>query len=140
MWKRDRPRTPAPRIEPPPPPARANGEMATIGPAISIRGDISGTGDLVIEGRVTGAIQLERHNVTVGSDARVEADIHGRRICVDGVVTGDLFGEEVVIRGSGRVKGNAVASKVTLENGCSFSGIIDMRPENGNGTAATVSG
>ncbi len=134
MWKKD-PTTPAPRIEPPPAPAAD--EMATIGPAISIRGDISGAGDLVIEGRVTGAIQLQRHNVTVGSDARVEADIHGRRICVDGVVTGDLFGEEVVIRG--RVKGNAVASKVILENGCSFSGIIDMRPENGHPVAA-VSG
>ncbi len=134
MWKKDPSTTPTPRIEPPQPPVLAADEMATIGPAISIRGDISGAGDLVIEGRVTGAIQLEHHNVTVGSDARVEADIHGRRICVDGVVTGDLFGEEVVIRG--RVKGNAVASRVTLENGCSFSGIIDMRPENGNGAAA----
>ena len=139
MWKKDRPTNPIPRIGPPRP-ARAIGELATIGPAISIRGDISGAGDLVIEGRVTGAIQFERHDVTVSSAARVEADIHGRRICVDGMVTGDLFGEEVVIRESGRVKGNATAAKVTLENGCSFSGIIDMRPENGHGTAANLSG
>ncbi len=137
MWKKEPSVAPEPRIEPPRP---ANGGMATIGPAISIRGDISGAGDLVIEGRVTGAIQLGQHNVTVAPNARVEADIHGKRICVDGEVTGDLVGEEVLIRESARVKGKATASRVTLENGCSFSGIIDMRPENGGRPAAAAGG
>ncbi len=120
--------------EPNPPPARpaaGAGPAAIIGPSISIKGEISGSEDLVIEGQVEGAVSLHQHNVTVASSGRVTADIRGKRICVDGKVTGDLLGEEVVIRKSGRVQGNAKAPKVTLENGCYFRGSIDMQPRNG---------
>lgn len=108
---------------------------ATIGPSISIKGDISGRENLLIEGQVEGAIELRECDVTVGSKGRVTADIHGKRIYVDGEVTGDLVGEEVLIRKSGRVEGNAKAPRVTLENGCHFRGSIDMQPL-GNGRKA----
>ncbi len=102
---------------------------ATIGPSISICGDICGEGDLLIEGKVEGGIRLHQHDVTVGRSGRVEADVHGKRICVEGQVKGDLFGEEVVIRKSGRVEGNATAPRVVLEDGCNFRGEINMKPE-----------
>jgi len=102
--------------------------VATIGPSISIKGDISGNEDLVIEGKVEGAIELGKHNVTIGHNGRVTADIRGKRICVEGEVKGDLLGDEVLIRKSGRVEGNAKAPRVTLENGCNFRGSIDMKP------------
>ncbi|MCP3964451.1 MAG: polymer-forming cytoskeletal protein [bacterium] len=113
-----------------PSPARPRSQPATIGPSISIKGDISGDEDLLIEGRVEGAIQLRQNDVTVGTSGRVVADIHGKRICVDGEVTGDLMGDEVLIRKSGRVEGNAKAPRVMLENGCHFRGSIDMKPAN----------
>ena len=106
-------------------------QAATIGPSISIKGDISGNEDLLIEGRIEGAIELRDNNVTVGSSGRVTADIRGKRICIDGEVTGDLFGDEILIRKSGQVNGNARAPRVTLDNGCHFRGNIDMRPTNG---------
>ena len=142
MWKND-PATgfahgASPRARPPSQPDSSESRTATIGPSISIKGDIAGDEDLVIEGRVKGAVQLGRHNVTVGSGARVVADIHGKRICIDGEVTGDLLGEEVVIRKSGRVNGNAKAPRVTLENGCHFRGSIDMQPANGGKTGGVT--
>lgn len=128
-WKKDPPEPATSRPEIPSTTASSGDQprQAMIESSISIQGNISGQGDLVIEGRIQGAIQLENHNVTVGRAARVEADIHGKRICIDGEVKGDLFGDEVVIRESGRVEGNATAARVTLENGCSFRGTIDMR-------------
>lgn len=114
----------------PSPAPRPRSQPATIGPSISIKGDISGDEDLLIEGRVEGAIQLRKNDVTVGTSGRVVADIHGKRICVDGEVTGDLMGDEVLIRKSGRVEGNAKAPRVMLENGCHFRGSIDMKPAN----------
>ena len=69
------------------------------------------------------------------------ANIHGKRICVDGQVTGDLFGAEILIRKSGQVNGNASAPRVTLENGCHFRGNIDMKPADGaakTGSRATA--
>lgn len=143
MWKKNEPvsepvREPAPNARPRPRTQHASSSTpsapaptrttATIGPSITIKGDISGGEDLLIEGRVEGAIQLRKCDVTVGSKGRVTADIHGKRIYVDGEVTGDLFGDEVLIRKSGRVEGNAKAPRVTLENGCHFRGSIDMKP------------
>ena len=113
------------------PPASSQSRAATIGPSISIKGDISGNEDLLINGRVQGTIELREYNVTVGSDGRVVADIHAKRICVEGEVTGDLFGDEVLIRKSGRMEGNTSAPKVMLENGCHYRGTIDMTPANG---------
>lgn len=145
MWKKNestastdpRPepvRQPTPAATPVAAPASAPSKpaehAAMIGPSISIKGDISGQEDLLIEGRVEGAIQLRQNNVTVGSSGRVTADIHGKRICIEGEVKGDLLGEEVMIRKSGRVEGNAKAPRVTLENGCNFRGSIDMKPTN----------
>ena len=121
---------------PPPRPASTSGATATIGPSILIKGDISGDEDLLIEGQVEGAVKLGQHNVTVAPSGRVTANIHGKRICVDGQVVGDLVGDEVVIRESGRVEGNAKAPRVTLENGCQFRGSIDMKPKNGAGKAS----
>ena len=134
MWKKDEPGSTEPtRSEPiSPAPSRPRAEKttaaATIGPSITIQGDIHGDEDLLIEGKVSGSIQLRQNNVTIGPNGRVEADIHGKRICVDGQVKGDLIGEEVVIRQAGKVEGNATAPRVTLENGCNFRGSIDMQP------------
>ena len=102
-------------------------EPATIGPSISIRGDLTGEEDLVIDGRVEGTIDLQQNNLTVGEDGRVKANVRANTITVDGEVEGDLSGDEqVVIRRSGHVRGNITAPRVTLEDGCRFKGSIDM--------------
>ncbi len=150
MWKKNEPvpepgkgfvpgAQPRSQPTPAPKPSASARATATIGPSITIKGDISGGEDLVIEGRVEGAIQLQKCDVTVGSKGRVTADIHGKRIYVDGEVTGDLVGDEVLIRKSGRVEGNAKAPRVTLENGCHFRGSIDMKPYGDAQKAASAS-
>lgn len=102
---------------------------AVIGPSISIRGDLTGEEDLIIEGRVEGEVQLKQHRVEVGQGGRVKADINAKTIHVLGQVDGNLAGdEEVVIRASGRVAGNIAAPRVTLEDGCNFRGTVDMSP------------
>ncbi len=116
-------------------PARASGRdrVASLGPSISISGNLSGKEDLIIEGTVEGQIHVEGHKVTVSESGRVKADVFGKSICVEGQVNGNLFGDEqVVIRESGRVRGNVTAPRVNLENGSKFKGSIDMQP----GTAA----
>ena len=101
--------------------------MATVGPSITIEGEITGEEDLLIEGRIAGKVTLPKNNVTVGSQGRVRAQVAASSITVEGEVEGDLFAEEeVVIRPSGTVRGNIVAPRVSLESGCRFKGSIDM--------------
>lgn len=105
-------------------------EAATIGPSISIRGDVSGEEDLIVQGQVEGTVTLKQNNVTVGKEGRIKANVHARVIEVEGQVEGDLHGDEqVVVRKSGDVRGNVVAPRITLEDGCKFKGSIDMDVE-----------
>ena len=132
MWKKsEEPQRPAPEPVAPTAGARRDtrGQLATIGPSITLKGDLSGEEDLMIQGRIEGEIRLQKNSVTVGKSGRVRADIYGRSIGVDGEVRGNLYGEhEVVIRASGRVQGNIVSPRVILENGSKFKGSVDMEP------------
>ncbi len=114
-------------------------ERAIIGSSISIKGEISGEEDLVVQGQVEGRIELRQHNVTVGKNGRVKADIWGKIISVEGEVFGNIFGEEkIVIRSSGALHGNITAPRVTLEDGSKFKGSIDMDSHQAEKSAPVV--
>ncbi|HVF60551.1 MAG TPA: polymer-forming cytoskeletal protein [Thermoanaerobaculia bacterium] len=118
---------PATTAPPAPPAPAARGERATIGPSIFIKGDLAGEEDLIIEGRVEGRVDLRQHNLTVGKNGRVKADLVGRVVTVEGEVDGNVFAEEqAVVRTSGTVHGNITSPRVTLEDGSKFKGSIDM--------------
>lgn len=107
---------------------------ATIGPSITIKGDVTGDEDLVIQGRIEGTVTLKKHNVVIGPEGNVRANVHGRSVTVEGEVAGDLHGQEqVVLRRTAKVEGNIKAPRVTLEDGARFRGGIDM----GDGAAAS---
>ncbi len=100
-----------------------------IGPGITIKGEISGSEDLFVQGKVEGTINLGSNEVTVGESGVVAADINARVVKIDGEVSGDVMGEEtVIISQSGNVCGNIVAPRVTLQDGAIFRGSIDMDP------------
>lgn len=106
--------------------------QAVLGPSITIKGSLSGEEDLLIEGHVEGEITFKKHAVTVGKRGRVDADLYCQSIYVEGEVHGNLYGEDlVVVRKSANVKGNAVAPRVSLEDGSQFHGNIDMQPKPG---------
>ena len=129
-----------PTIEQRPPAPSRPREPATIGPSISIRGDLSGDEDLIVQGRVEGTINLQQNNVTVGKEGRIMAAIRARGITVEGQVEGNLHGDEqVVVRRSGHVQGDIVTPRVTLEDGCRFKGAVDMEPKSGDGRGVSGS-
>lgn len=118
-------------------PTPQRGDRATIGRSISVRGEVSGDEDLLIQGQVDGSVELGQHSVTVGGDGRVKANITARVVTVEGSVEGDLTAQEqIVLRGSARVQGDIRAPRVVLEDGASFRGLVDMGKE---GPIAAVS-
>lgn len=100
-----------------------------IGPSIHIKGTVTGGEDLLIQGKVEGTIDLGDHEVAIGQSGKVTADIKAKTVKIEGEVAGDVTGsEKVVIAKTGRVRGNIVAPRVTLEDGAIFKGSIDMDP------------
>ena len=107
--------------------ARRSGSGAIIGRSIQISGDVKGDEDLLIEGDVSGTVELRNHALTVGKEGKVKADIYARSITVDGSTEGDLFASErIAIRATANVSGNLLAPRVSLEDGARFKGAVEM--------------
>jgi cytoskeletal protein CcmA (bactofilin family) len=110
-------------------------ESVSIGKSIVIKGEVSGSEDLTIEGQVEGKIELRDNVVSVGSSGRVQAHIVAKAIIVLGQVTGNLTAaEKVDIRETGAVEGDIVAPRVALADGAKFRGSVDMRREESSTT------
>ena len=100
---------------------------ANIGQSLFIKGDVSGSEDLMVEGRVEGKIDLRDHNLTIGANGRVHAEIHAKNITIIGEVTGNVVADEKVdLTDSARLVGDVRAPRISVSDGAQFKGSVDM--------------
>ena len=103
-------------------------DQATIGKSLVIKGEVTGSESLYIDGRVEGSINLAGNRVTVGRNGIVAANINAREIVVLGKVRGNLTASDRVdIRSDGSLTGDVVAARISIEDGAFFKGGIDIR-------------
>jgi len=103
-------------------------DQATIGKSLVIKGEVTGSESLYIDGRVEGSINLAGNRVTVGRNGIVSANINAREIVVLGKVRGNLTASDRVdIRSDGSLTGDVVAARISIEDGAFFKGGIDIR-------------
>ena len=108
----------------------AVGAQSTIGKTLLIKGEISGSGSVHIEGKVEGSIELREDRVTVGRNGRVSASIAAQDIVVLGEVLGSCnAGDHLDIRSEGSLYGDVVVSRISVEEGAYLTGSIDIRRE-----------
>ena len=114
-------------------------EQATIGKSLMVKGEVSGSESLYIDGKVEGSINLPGNRVTVGRNGQVAANVSAREIVVLGKVRGNCHASDRVdIRSEGSLTGDVIAARISIEDGAFFKGGIDIRKpgENkGNGVA-----
>ena len=104
------------------------GAVAHIGKSVLIKGELSGSEDLYIDGQVEGTIELREHNLTVGPNGRVNANVNAKEVVVHGSLKGNVRAvDRVDIRKSGSVVGDLVAARVVIEDGAYFKGSIDIQ-------------
>jgi cytoskeletal protein CcmA (bactofilin family) len=112
----------------PRPVAASTADQATIGKSLVIKGEVTGSESLYIDGRVEGSINLAGNRVTVGRNGVVAANINAREIVVLGKVRGNLTASDRVdIRSDGSLTGDVVAARISIEDGAFFKGGIDIR-------------
>ncbi len=101
-------------------------QINIIGKGITIRGSLTGAGDLVVEGRVEGQVNL-KNQLTIESSGIVEADIRADELTINGTASGNIdAGTKVSINQSAKVNGDIKATRVVIEDGAVFNGSIDM--------------
>jgi cytoskeletal protein CcmA (bactofilin family) len=161
MWKRDeavKPTTPAGPAPAPAPAATAPAVTAAepiksssiaeptrgmerttvnIGKSVVIKGELSGSEDLTIEGQVEGKIELRQNVLTIGPNGRIKAQVFAKSIVILGEVTGNVTAtEKVDIRDNGSVDGDIAAPRVAIAEGAHFRGSIDMQKSGSSAKAA----
>jgi cytoskeletal protein CcmA (bactofilin family) len=106
----------------------ASSDQATIGKSLVVKGEVSGSESLYIDGKVEGAINLPGNRVTVGRNGQVAANISAREIVVLGKVRGNVnASDRVDIRSEGSLTGDVTAQRISIEDGAFFKGGIDIR-------------
>jgi cytoskeletal protein CcmA (bactofilin family) len=117
----------------PAPQSASTGEQATIGKSLVIKGEVTGSESLYIDGKVEGSINLSGNRVTVGRNGQVAANISAREIVVLGKVRGNVTASDRVdIRSEGSLTGDVTAQRISIEDGAFFKGGIDIRKPGAN--------
>jgi cytoskeletal protein CcmA (bactofilin family) len=126
------PMTPEPVAQRPSPSTAASGEQASIGKSLTIKGEITGSEMLYIDGHVEGSVNLPGNRVVVGRNGHVAANISAREVVVLGKVNGNInASDRVDIRNEGSLTGDVVAQRISIEDGAYFKGGIDIRKPEG---------
>ena len=146
MWKRDEavrpPSSPAAATPvvpgdtvpgPPPLPAQElrrqfERDRVQIGKSVILKGELTGSEDLAIEGQIEGKIELRDHVLTIGPNGKIHAQIFAKSVVVLGEVHGNITASEKVdIRDNGSVDGDITAPRVAIAEGAQFRGKVDMQ-------------
>jgi len=104
-------------------------EQATIGRTLVIKGEVSGSESLYIDGRIEGTLSFKDHRVTVGRNGVVQANIAAREVVIMGKVTGNVeCSDRVDIRSEGTLTGDVVSARISVEDGAMLRGSVQLTP------------
>jgi len=107
--------------------ATADRTTGWLGSSLHVKGDIIGTEDLLIDGSVEGLIQLDERKLTVGTTAKLTADITARDVVVCGYLKGNVRAKgRIEIKKDGSVIGNLTTAQIIIEDGADFKGSIEI--------------
>ncbi len=98
-----------------------------IGKSVIIRGDISGSEDLFMDGEIEGTITLTENRLTIGPNARVRADVNVQDVIVFGRVEGNVKASgRLELRQSASVVGDIQAGRLSIEESASLRGRVEL--------------
>jgi len=100
--------------------------QASLGRSVTVKGELTGSEDLTVEGRVDGTIDLAQHALTIGPNAIINARIVARTVTVFGSVVGNITAHETTIRKGASVEGDLSCTRLAIQDGAHFCGKVDM--------------
>jgi cytoskeletal protein CcmA (bactofilin family) len=104
----------------------SSSKVASLGGSVLVKGEITGSEDLTIDGRVEGRIDLSDHVLTVGPNAKMQANISAKIVIIFGSVDGTITAREKVdVRSSASVQGSITCSRISVQEGATVNGKIE---------------
>jgi cytoskeletal protein CcmA (bactofilin family) len=112
--------------------APKSGEFALIGKSVVIKGELSGSEDLYLDGQVEGSIELRDHSLTVGPNGVVKANVSAKGVIVQGKLEGSIVASDrVELRQSAVVTGDLATQRISIEEGAFLKGKVDVQKDGG---------
>src|SRR5260221_9245716 len=116
-----------------------SGEFAHIGRSVFIKGELSGSEDIYVDGQVEGSIHLSGNNLTIGPNGRVRADITAKNVTVGGTLDGNIVaGERTEFRKTAVANGDVQTKRIAIEDGAFFKGKLEIMAEGQNATRGSM--
>jgi cytoskeletal protein CcmA (bactofilin family) len=118
--------------------APQTGEFAHLGKSVVIKGELSGSEDLYVDGNVEGSIELRNHSLTVGPNGNVKANVSAKAVIIQGKLDGSVnASDRVELRKSAVVTGDLTTQRIAIEEGAFLKGKVDIQKEAGKAGAVS---
>lgn len=107
-----------------------NADFAHIGKSVIIKGELSGSEDLYVDGQVEGTILLHDNNLTIGPNGQVHANVTSKGVVVHGKLEGSVqASERAELKKSAIAIGDFQTQRMAIEEGAYFKGKVEMQRE-----------
>jgi cytoskeletal protein CcmA (bactofilin family) len=111
-------------------PDNTRSELANIGKSVVIKGELSGSEDLYLDGQVEGSIEMAGSRLTIGPNGKVKANVNARSAIVQGRLEGNVrASDRVDLKQSAIVLGDIATQRISIEEGAYFKGGVDIQRE-----------
>jgi cytoskeletal protein CcmA (bactofilin family) len=108
--------------------APLSADLAQIGKSVVVKGDLTGSEDLYVDGQIEGSIALKDNNLTVGPHGQVKASVEAKGVIVQGKLEGNIkASERVELRKSATVTGDISTQRIAIEEGAYLKGKVDIQ-------------
>lgn len=108
--------------------APLSGDLAQIGKSVVIKGELSGSEDLYVDGQVEGSISLKNFSLTVGPNGQVKATVEAKVLVVQGKLEGNVMASDrVELRKSAIITGDITTQRISIEEGAYLRGKVDIQ-------------
>ena len=108
--------------------APLSADLAQIGKSVMIKGELSGSEDLYIDGQVEGSIALKNYSLTVGPHGQIKASIEAKGVIVQGKLEGNILASDrVELRKTAIVNGDVTTQRISIEEGAYLKGKVDIQ-------------
>jgi len=108
--------------------APLSGDLAQIGKSVVVKGELSGSEDLYVDGQVEGSISLKNNALTIGPHGQVKATVEAKGVVVQGKLEGNVLAtERVDLRKSAVVTGDITTQRIAIEEGAYLKGKVDIQ-------------
>jgi cytoskeletal protein CcmA (bactofilin family) len=112
--------------------APKTGDFAHIGKSVVVKGDLSGSEDLYVDGNVEGSIELRNNSLTIGPNGKIKATVTAKTVVIMGKIEGAVTASDrIELKKSAIVNGDLTTQRIAIEEGAAFQGKVDIQREAG---------